>query len=103
MFPRIVQEPPTATTGYTGGSIRLGVGVGNAEPYPLIAWQYRGKAAISSSDSRFTVLPQGVLQINDLQASNQGQIRAVIKNPKGSNYITSDYVPITVKQGKAFY
>lgn len=104
VFPKTFKADTVPTTGYVGGSVRLSIDVSNFNPRPkFIAWNYRGKQLIMSSDKRFAVLPQGVLHIYDLRDTDTGEIRAIVKSEKGKRIITGSFSKLTVKPGKLRY
>ncbi len=99
MTPLAFSSGPEAVTGYTGGSVRLSVDVSNFVPAPQVAWLYRGSSSLVSTDPKFTVLPQGVLQINNLDDSNKGEVQAIAQNPIDQAQKRSQFAKITVLPG----
>ena len=79
--------------------MRLSVNTSNFNPQPNIGWNYRGKPSVQNNDPRFTVLPQGVLQISGLLSSDDGELRAVAYSKATSETMYGKFAKITVEEG----
>lgn len=85
--------------------MRFAVNVSNFVPSPQIAWNYKGKPSITSSDPRFLALPSGVLQVYGLTNQENGELRAVARpvdvgGVKTGNPVFGSFQTITVLSGK---
>lgn len=104
--PQKLRKDIQPVSAYTGGSMRFSVDVSNFVPTPQIAWNYKGKPTITSSDPRFVVLPNGVLQISGLTSQENGELRAVIR-PRdvsgvktGAGLVFGEFQKIDILQGR---
>ena len=101
VFPNVFKEDVSAATGYAGGAIRMSVDASNFIPFPQIGWHYRGKPSIRNNDPRFTVLPQGVLQIYGLTSADGGEIQAIARSrssdTKNVQTFTGKYASLSIK------
>ncbi len=95
--PLTFKSNPQPVTGYIGGAVRLSVDVSDFVPAPQVAWLNRGGSRVS--DAKYTALPQGVIQINDLSEANKGEIQAVAQNPIDKTQIRSQFAKITIEPG----
>ena len=86
-------------TGYVGDSVRLSVDISNFEPLPQIAWMYRGSSKLLGTDPKYTVLPQGVIQISNIGTENKGQIRAIARNTVDGSQMRGKFVSVNVLPG----
>eukprot|EP00795_Rhopilema_esculentum_P003659 gene3659-14900_t len=87
---------PEPVTGYVGGSVRLRVNIENFQPAPRVAWLYRGSSNLLGTDPKYTVLPQGVVQISNIGVENKGDIQAIAMNPVDGSQMRSKFVTVTV-------
>jgi len=95
-FPTAFSSGPQPVTGYIGGSVRLSVDISNFKPAPQIAWLYRGSAQLLSTNPKYTVLPQGVLQISDLGNENKGEVQAIARNPINNAQMRGKFATVNV-------
>ena len=86
-------------TGYVGGSVRLNVDISNFKPQPQIAWMYRGSSKLLGTDPKYTVLPQGVIQISNIGTENKGQIRAIARSTVDGSQMRGKFVSVNVLPG----
>ena len=103
--PQAFQKDIEPVSAYTGGAMRFAVDASNFVPAPQIAWNYRGKPTITSSDPRFVVLPSGVLQVYGLTSQENGELRAVARpsdvgGVKTGNLVFGTFQKITILPGK---
>ena len=97
------------STGYLGGAMLFSVDTSDFLPPPRIAWNYKGKSRISNDDPRFTVLPNGVLQIYGLTQQDSGELRAIASpsvsrsSVKTSNPVYGAFQKIDILPGKNFW
>ena len=98
-FPSAFSSDLLPVTGYVGGSVRLSIDISNFKPAPQIAWLYRGSRQLLGTDPKYTVLPQGVIQINNLAEENKGEIQAVARNAITNAEMRGKFVAVAVLPG----
>ncbi|XP_021169262.2 immunoglobulin superfamily DCC subclass member 3 isoform X1 [Fundulus heteroclitus] len=90
-LPKFLSHPqPLAVD--EGGVARLSCQV-NGVPEANITWQ-KDRGALSTADPRYTLLPNGVLQITSVQRSDSGVFRCVASNIANTRY--SHEAPLSV-------
>ncbi|XP_065348128.1 tyrosine-protein phosphatase Lar-like isoform X4 [Cloeon dipterum] len=82
-FPRIVQAPTTKVV-EVGHTAVLQCEVGG-DPEPRVYW-IKDFVPIDMADQRFTILPQGSLQVSNSQEADQGKYECVAENELGTEY-----------------
>ena len=102
-FPSAFSSGPEPVTGYIGGSVRLSVDISNFKPSPQIAWLYRGSSQLLGTNPKYTVLPQGVIQISNLGDENKGEIQAIARNTVSNARMLGKFVAVNVLPGLHFY
>ena len=79
--------------------MRLSVDISNFKPAPQIAWSYRESAQLLRTNPKYTVLPQGVLQISDLGNENKGEVQAIARNPINNAQMRGKFATVNVLPG----
>ncbi|XP_048419082.2 immunoglobulin superfamily DCC subclass member 4 [Stegostoma tigrinum] len=85
---------PESQTVVENGTARFECGI-DGLPLPLITWE-KNQSTIPNYE-RFTVLPNGILQIVDVQEGDAGAYRCLAKSGKWTRY--SQHATLTVLQG----
>lgn len=98
-FPSAFSVGPEPVTGYVGGSVRLSVDISNFNPAPQVAWLYRGSSQLLGTDPKYTVLPQGIIQISNIAEENKGEIQAIARNTVTNAQMRGKFAAVNVLPG----
>ncbi|XP_029695144.1 immunoglobulin superfamily DCC subclass member 3-like [Takifugu rubripes] len=91
-LPKFLSHPQSMTVG-EGGVARFTCQI-NGIPEATITWQ-KDRRPLSTADSRYTLLPNGVLQIAGLQQTDRGLFRCVASNIANTRYSHEAQLSIT--------
>uniref|UniRef100_H3CB81 Immunoglobulin superfamily, DCC subclass, member 3 n=1 Tax=Tetraodon nigroviridis TaxID=99883 RepID=H3CB81_TETNG len=91
-LPKFLSHPQSVAVG-EGGVARLTCQI-KGIPEATITWQKDGRP-LSTSDSRYTLLPAGVLQITGVQQTDSGLFRCVASNIANTRYSHEAQLSIT--------
>ncbi|XP_072249471.1 immunoglobulin superfamily DCC subclass member 3-like [Leuresthes tenuis] len=98
-LPKFLSHPQSLAVD-EGGVARLSCQV-NGIPEASITWQ-RDRRPLSTDDRRYTLLPNGVLQITGVQRSDGGLFRCVASNIANTRYSHEAQLTVTVAGSKIY-
>ncbi|KAM4581070.1 immunoglobulin superfamily DCC subclass member 3 [Odontesthes bonariensis] len=98
-LPKFLSQPRSLAVD-EGGVARLSCQV-NGIPEASITWQ-RDRRPLSTADHRYTLLPNGVLQITSVQRADGGVFRCVASNIANTRYSHEAQLTVTVAGSKIY-
>ncbi|XP_015246780.1 PREDICTED: immunoglobulin superfamily DCC subclass member 3-like [Cyprinodon variegatus] len=98
-LPKFLTHPQSLAVD-VGGVARLSCQV-NGIPEANITWQ-RDRRPLSTADPRYTLLPNGVLQITGVQRSDSGLFRCVASNIANTRYSNEAQLSINVAGSRVY-
>ncbi|XP_074539372.1 immunoglobulin superfamily DCC subclass member 3 [Halichoeres trimaculatus] len=98
-LPKFLSHPESVTVD-EGGVARLTCQV-NGVPEANITWQ-RDRRPLSTEDPRYTLLPNGVLQITSVQRIDSGLFRCVAANIANTRYSHEAMLSVTVAGSRIY-
>ncbi|XP_013855026.1 immunoglobulin superfamily DCC subclass member 3 [Austrofundulus limnaeus] len=98
-LPKFLSHPQSLSVD-EGGVARLSCQV-NGIPQANITWQ-RDRRPLSTDDPRYTLLPNGVLQISGAQRSDNGLFRCVASNIANTRFSHEAQLSVTVAGSRSY-
>ena len=89
---------PQDKTAQSGDTVQLRCKPKFSVPQPVTVWKY--EANTITQNNRFTVLPSGSLQIQNVQQSDSGRYKCIVTNSMVPREIESDYATLSITKGK---